>query len=556
MTRQIILFIVFCCSVATKVSIAASLTHQTDVNNQKVVAFTFDDGPSPETTIQILDLFEKVNGKATFFNIGDKLAKHPEISKEVIARGHEIGNHSMSHDRMYTYTDGKKVGGEINGFQVLSGKLLDYQPKLFRAPFLKTNALMQDEINALRLKYIEASVFAKDAKAHVAVEEVVSNIKVKSGDIVLCHERKHTIDALKIILPKLKAEGFKFITVSDLLATCKVIPANDTMIKITGSNYTRMEGGLMIFPRHSKEVLNMPTKESKISAKRAQTTTGVKVSFLTASPKVTLKFQALEGENRGATFGIFQNKKFVKSVSFKKTDGPLLSFDVNSTDPDKEVLHEISLPNWCNVAFQGLMLDDGHTLKKIPTGSKPVYVAYGNSITHGTGQQASYQTYPFYVANAMNWELYNLAVGGARTSVPMAQMISDDFQQINYMTILIGYNDYNGEGISAKEYGERLTTFIKTIRQKHHTTKLFCITPTYTRTKQSKKSDEKITAFREAMESVVQLRETDGDDHIFLIHGENITTDADLNDAVHLNIEGANRFGNKLVNEMKKIIND
>jgi|GEM_PF-2699223 len=523
---------------------------------QKLVAFTFDDGPNPQTTAEIMNLFEKADGKATFFAIGKSLSKHTALAKEVLQRGHEIGNHSMTHKRPSGTTTADESMQEIKGVQDMIQKELGYSPSLYRAPFLKYDMLNSGSLESLGLKAVNASVYARDAKKDVPVEGIVKRIMddVHSGAIILCHERQHTIKALKQVLPQLKSEGYQFVTVSQLLSLAKgnVVAANNPLVKIKGSKYHYMKNGVMVFPRHSANLLAMAKSKSKFSPVKAQTTTGVIVSFKTASPKVKVNFKVLEGDNRGLVFGIFENKEFREGKSFGKKEGPLLSFDIESAHKGEEVTYEISLPNWANVGLMNIELEEGYDLKEIKSEEKPVYVAYGNSITHGTGQQASHQTYPFLLSREMNWDLYNLAVGGGKTSVPMAEMIRDDFSQIDYMTILIGYNDYNGEGISAKEYRNRLEKFLKTIREKHSQTKLFCITPTYTKTLRSKKSGESIAEFRKSMTQVVKLFQQEGDRNIFLIRGEEISKLADLKDAVHFNVKGAKSFGDKLSIELKK----
>ncbi len=524
---------------------------------RKVVAFTFDDGPNAIITRQLLELFEEAEGKATFFNEGKNLSLNKEIAAELLKRKHEIGNHTMNHKRLPALSDSVQIWNEINGFQELYQKELNYQARLFRAPFLKYGAVTNKVLSDLGLLSVNASVYAKDAKKDVNPQDIIERIKsgIQPGAIILCHERKHTVEALKIVLPDLKKQGYELVTVSNLLQAVKEenkIAANHPLIRVTGTNYSHMEGNARVFPRHSRELLAMSKGKSKFSPKKAQTNTGVSLSFKTSSPRVKLNFRVLEGDNRGPVFGVFQNKQFVKAARFGRKDGPELKFELENTKPGEAVLYEISLPNWSNVAFQSLELDRGFALTEMESETKPVYVAYGNSITHGTGQQATFQTYPFLVSREMNWELYNLAVGGGKTSVPMAQMIRDDFNHIDYMTILIGYNDYNGEGISTQEYGKRLNAFLKTIREKHKETKIFCITPTYTKTLRSKKSGVAISEFREMMKQIVEAFQKKGDEQLFVIRGEGLSKAEDLKDAVHFNVKGAKSFGELLSKELKK----
>lgn len=522
--------------------------------NQKYIAFTFDDGPDPKTSFKIMDLMESVDGKATFFNIGKKLSEYSALSKNVIERGHEIGNHSMSHRRFKKDEELEARIQEIKAFQSLAEQKLHYTPKLYRAPFLDYFKVSNTTFQKLQLTPVNAAVYAKDAKKNVEVDAIVHRIMngVKPGVVVLCHERKHTIKALEQVLPKLKLQGYHFVTVSELMAFSnhKKIASNHPFIKVSGTNYAYVEDQIMRFPRHSAELLKMPKGKSKFSPVKAQTGSGVVVSFKTSSPIIKASFKVLQGENRGGVFAVYQDGKKIQTLRFGKKDNPEKIIEIQSKLKHSSVF-QIIIPHWTNVGFKGLELEEGHSLEKIAEDKKPIYVAYGNSITHGTGQQATFQTYPFLLAKKMNWNLYNVAVGGGKTSVPMAKMIRDDFEHIDFMTILIGYNDYNGEGLSSEAYGKRLSSFIQTIREKHPSTNLFCITPTYTKTKQSKKSGQTIVQFRDMMASVVKSFQHKGDAHLFLIRGEKISKESDLKDVVHFNVDGAKSFSELLYNEIK-----
>ena len=192
----------------------------TSVNTtEKIIAYTFDDGPKTEITKRFLDLLEKENIKVTFFNIGKNVEAHPEITKLVIEKGHEIGNHSYSHPKLTELSDSVAVTDEIENVQNLFKTKFNYTPVLFRAPYLKYDKRVTDVLKKLNLKMISANVFQKDAKPNVAPDSIIKRVlnNVKPGSIILGHERNHTVEALKIIIPELKKRGYKFVTVSELL---------------------------------------------------------------------------------------------------------------------------------------------------------------------------------------------------------------------------------------------------------------------------------------------------------------------------------------------------
>ena len=188
--------------------------------SSKVVALTFDDGPKPEITKQFLDLFEKEKIKVTFFNIGKNVEAHPEITKTVIEKGHEIGNHSYSHPKLPELKDSLEIMEEIERVQKYFTTEFNYIPTLFRAPYLQYDKRVLNILKKNNLIMISANLFQKDAKPDVSPNPIIKKVltNVKSGSIILGHEREHTVAAMKTIIPELKKRGFRFVTVSELLS--------------------------------------------------------------------------------------------------------------------------------------------------------------------------------------------------------------------------------------------------------------------------------------------------------------------------------------------------
>ncbi len=213
-----LLFIV-CCSSSNKVIEPIKKVDTT----QKIIALTFDDGPRTGVTEQFLELLEKENLKVTFFNLGKKIKANPELAKKVIEQGHEIGNHSYTHAKLTDFKDSLKIFSEINMFQKIAKSLLNYIPKLFRAPYLEYDKKVISIISQLNLKLIDAEVFCRDAKPNVDPHIIIQNVlnNVSQGAIILGHEREHTVEALKTIIPELRKRGYKFVTVSELLTIVK-----------------------------------------------------------------------------------------------------------------------------------------------------------------------------------------------------------------------------------------------------------------------------------------------------------------------------------------------
>lgn len=190
---------------------------------RKAVALTFDDGPHPVKTPEILELLSNYGIHATFFVTGDNASLYPEIIQQEIDGGHEIGNHTYSHVFL------KKVPfetakNEICALDDLMLENFEYKPKLLRPP----GGLYNDKIcrfaNDLGYEVVLWSIDTRDW-AHTPAREIADCIinNVKNGDIILCHDfvggTSYTARALRTVIPKLLEMGYEFVTVSELLGT-------------------------------------------------------------------------------------------------------------------------------------------------------------------------------------------------------------------------------------------------------------------------------------------------------------------------------------------------
>jgi peptidoglycan/xylan/chitin deacetylase (PgdA/CDA1 family) len=187
------------------------------------IAMTFDDGPSPETTPRLLDILKQRNIKATFFMIGQNAERNPAIVKRILAEGHEIGNHSWTHPQLSKLAD-DRVTEEINKTQNAIKDASGYTPVLMRPPYGAITARQKEWIEKqFGLSVIIWSVDPFDWKrpgASVIEQRILSG--ARPGAIVLSHDiHKQTVDAMPATLDALAAKGFKFVTVSQLIAMNK-----------------------------------------------------------------------------------------------------------------------------------------------------------------------------------------------------------------------------------------------------------------------------------------------------------------------------------------------
>ena len=190
-------------------------------NSYMKIALTFDDGPHPRYTREILDILDAYNIKATFFVVGINAKNYPDPLIDIIKRGHEIGNHTYSHPHVsclntYTLTD------EVEKCESMIYGLTDYKTKLFRPPEGFIDADVRTVLRSLDYKVIMWDIDTRDW-AHESPEKIAENVisNITSGDIILMHDyvglNSPTVDAIKIFIPELIEKGYKFVVVSELI---------------------------------------------------------------------------------------------------------------------------------------------------------------------------------------------------------------------------------------------------------------------------------------------------------------------------------------------------
>jgi len=314
-----------------------------------------------------------------------------------------------------------------------------------------------------------------------------------------------------------------------------ILPTNENIV-ICGAKYSKITAEGMEFIRFSEAVLALP---QVVLVQRARTTSGVRVLFRTASPTVKVHFQFREkDENRGSNFGVYIDNQWVKSFDFPK-EQKKITLELANPTQGKTITYDIALPSWSNPILSGIDLEPGQSLIKLEEPPKKVYIALGDSITHGTGQaSASFKTYPYQLAEKLNYELYNLAIGGSQITPQISAQIKD-WRQVDLITLLIGYNDWMS-GKTAEDYKKQIDEQIQMIRSNHPLVKFFCIRPLYTKSAKSKKSDIPLEKFREAITDVVTKRQQAGDTNLFVINADEFTSEKYLGgDPVHLGTIGA-----------------
>ncbi|MCF7849125.1 MAG: hypothetical protein K9M45_09760 [Kiritimatiellales bacterium] len=338
------------------------------------------------------------------------------------------------------------------------------------------------------------------------------------------------------------------------LASAKTIPATEAEIAVRGTKYvSKTETGLR-FQRHREDLLQLPQNKLGFNPDKARNTSGIVLAFKTDSKNLTLKFHVLSVNYMGLAFGVFENGRLTKEFKFnQKSEKAVLEF---SSESPGAAPFEIALPSFADVEFQSLEIDDGAKLIELPTLGKKVYVALGDSISHGVGQNGtSHKTWPFLLSRKLDCELFNLAVGGGKISIPTADMLGD-WDRIDLITILIGYNDLHFDGKTPQTYRNKYNELLDAIRKTHPETRIYCISLLYTKKPKSEKTGATAADFRKALAGLVAERRKK-DSNLFLVAGDKITSGKNLradnpNDPVHLGVEGAALLADELFSIIKK----
>lgn len=222
----VLLLAVWKLSSSVQFQLFGELVHKVDTE-QKLVALTFDDGPTPHYTTDILQLLELYQVKATFFVTGSETQRYMTQARQIVAAGHQLGNHSWSHQRML-FMSLDEINREIEGTDQQI-RAAGYQGEiLFRPPYGKKLLLLPwylAENNRVSIMWdIAPETFDEDSEDPQTMAAQVLE-QVRPGSIVLLHlmykNRDASRAALPLIIKGLKQKGYTMVRLSDLLAAEK-----------------------------------------------------------------------------------------------------------------------------------------------------------------------------------------------------------------------------------------------------------------------------------------------------------------------------------------------
>lgn len=205
----------------TVVPASPMVLRKTNGNGKKVVALTFDDGPWPKQTAKILDILKAEGVPATFFTVGLRVKKEPELAKRIVAEGHAIGTHTYRHVNLTTAEKGI-VRREIRGANDMVRRITGVQPKWFRPPMGLIDSNAYKELKAAKMRVALWTVDPQDWRGEATAGQIARDVvaAVKPGAVILLHDgggdRKDTIKALPWIIHELQDRGYDFVLLDDL----------------------------------------------------------------------------------------------------------------------------------------------------------------------------------------------------------------------------------------------------------------------------------------------------------------------------------------------------
>lgn len=225
--KSILLFMITLFIIIPNYYEVSSLVQNNDIffkngsREEKIIALTFDDGPHPKETHEVLDVLNKYNVKGTFFVVGKHANWYSEPLIRAAKEGHEIGNHTFTHPDISNLSS-EDIKKEIKECEDTLFKLTGKKPTLFRPPY---GSYSKDKLGEIAKEcgykiILWTTIDAKDWKNPPSSQ--ISNIiinKAQNGDIILLHDyaTENTVKALDTIIPEMMKKGYKFVTVSELI---------------------------------------------------------------------------------------------------------------------------------------------------------------------------------------------------------------------------------------------------------------------------------------------------------------------------------------------------
>ncbi|MDM0031206.1 polysaccharide deacetylase family protein [Variovorax sp. J22P271] len=195
---------------------------------RREVALTIDDGPDPEVTPQVLDLLDAHGQRATFFCIAERVAAHPALAREIIARGHSIQNHTARHRHDFSLLGPRGFEAEIARAQALLFEVTGERARCFRAPAGLRNPFLAPVLHRLGLSLVSWTRRGFDTREGDPATVLARLVQgLKAGDILLLHDghaartpsgHAVVLEVLPPLLARIRSDGLRAVTLPEALA--------------------------------------------------------------------------------------------------------------------------------------------------------------------------------------------------------------------------------------------------------------------------------------------------------------------------------------------------
>lgn len=184
------------------------------LTGERVVALTFDDGPNPATTPQVLDILSRYGAKATFYVLGSAIEGNTAILQRMRDSGHEIGNHTWNHPKL-TNLAAEHIAWQFNATSDAIKQAIGHEPRTFRPPYGATSSLVKAQTSMTQILWTVDTLDWQNRSTDAIMAHIRANLQ--PGSVILMHDiHTTTMNALPTVMDYLVTEGYRFVTVSEL----------------------------------------------------------------------------------------------------------------------------------------------------------------------------------------------------------------------------------------------------------------------------------------------------------------------------------------------------
>jgi lysophospholipase L1-like esterase len=413
-------------------------------------------------------------------------------------------------------------------------------------------------------KQIKVALQQQDVTTVVITEQLINLVsdEWQVYEVVMQSDDNYINGKVKFTFPSIGVYYLDDVVVTETQdQVTKIVQPNDINLRYTGvvyNNITETEATFYRFPfsyATENESNTSPFVQVK-TAKTAAASTGISIEFKTNSKIIKAKFSELTTLTKGVytlDFAVYKNGALYDV--FTDTDEEI-EFSLSDLSGVNNIWR-ITMPSFAQIKFLGLEIDQSANLQTLSEDNRPIYVAIGNSITHGMGQTnlSTHLTYPWLVADSLNFHLYNWGTGGSKVHESVFENFAASKLTPDVVTVLWGYNDINCAHVNCNtdEYIINYTlvfyeSLMTNLASTYPNATIIGILPTYSSTPD--KSTVRSLGYLRTKQELIIKELKSSYDNISFFNGNDVTDVGSLNDDVHLNDLGAEQVANRIIKEL------